>query len=69
VYDLVNETVHRGDGAAPLEIPPGAVVVPGARDLTSRWAREHGLAVQTPIIVKYRDAGTEASTALEGALR
>jgi 2,3,4,5-tetrahydropyridine-2-carboxylate N-succinyltransferase len=69
VYDLVNETVLRGDGATPLEIPAGAVVVPGARHLTSAWAREHGLAVQTPIIVKYRDAGTEASTALEGALR
>ena len=69
VYDLVNETVLRGNGATPLVIPPGAVVVPGARHLTNPWAREHGLAVQTPIIVKYRDSGTDAATALEGALR
>ena len=59
----------RGDASAPLEIPAGAVVVPGARNLTSAWARSHGLAVQTPVIVKYRDSGTDASTALEGVLR
>jgi 2,3,4,5-tetrahydropyridine-2-carboxylate N-succinyltransferase len=69
VYDLVRETVHRGNGASPLEIPAGAVVVPGARHLTSEWGRTHGLSVQTPIIVKYRDTGTDAATALEGALR
>src|SRR3712207_2382231 len=31
VYDLVRETVYRGSADAPLEIPEGAVVVPGAR--------------------------------------
>jgi 2,3,4,5-tetrahydropyridine-2-carboxylate N-succinyltransferase len=69
VYDAVRETVLRGHAATPLEIPAGAVVVPGARGLTTPWAREHGLAVQTPVIVKYRDTDTDASTALEGALR
>jgi 2,3,4,5-tetrahydropyridine-2-carboxylate N-succinyltransferase len=69
VYDLVRQTVHRADAARPLEIPADAVVVPGARSLTSDWAREHGLSVQTPVIVKYRDTGTDAATALEDALR
>jgi 2,3,4,5-tetrahydropyridine-2-carboxylate N-succinyltransferase len=69
VYDLVRETVHRADAARPLEIPAGAVVVPGARSLTSDWARDHGLSVQTPVIVKYRDTGTDAATSLEDALR
>ncbi|HSJ62707.1 MAG TPA: 2,3,4,5-tetrahydropyridine-2,6-dicarboxylate N-succinyltransferase [Gemmatimonadaceae bacterium] len=69
VYDLVRETILRADDRSPLEIPAGAVVVPGARSLTSPWAREHGLAAQTPLIVKYRDAGTEAATALEDVLR
>src|SRR5262252_6819490 len=31
VYDLVRESVYRRDGDQPLSIPPGAVVVPGAR--------------------------------------
>ena len=69
VYDLARETVHRADASRPLEIPAGAVVVPGARTLTSAWARENGLAVQTPVIVKYRDAGTDTSTSLEDVLR
>jgi 2,3,4,5-tetrahydropyridine-2-carboxylate N-succinyltransferase len=29
VYDLVRETVYRGSAERPLEIPEGAVVVPG----------------------------------------
>ncbi|NIW24205.1 MAG: 2,3,4,5-tetrahydropyridine-2,6-dicarboxylate N-succinyltransferase, partial [Gammaproteobacteria bacterium] len=32
-------------------------------------AAEHGLSVYTPLIVKYRDANTDARTALENALR
>src|SRR5690606_24046469 len=37
VYDLVRETVHRASANAPLEIPEGAVVVPGARRVTSEF--------------------------------
>jgi hypothetical protein len=33
------------------------------------FAERHGLAVAAPVIVKYRDEKTEASTALEDALR
>lgn len=69
VYDVERETVYRAEGDVPLEIPAGAVVVPGARPLAGRWASEQGLSVQAPVIVKYRDAGTGASTALEQALR
>ncbi len=69
VFDLVNETVLRGSPESPLEIPSGAVVVPGARSVTSKWGKEQGLSVQTPVIVKYRDERTDTSTALEAWLR
>lgn len=69
VFDLVNEQVWRGSPESPLEIPEGAVVVPGARAVTSGWGRELGLSLQTPVIVKYRDERTDVSTALESWLR
>ena len=69
VFDLVNETVYRGSPDAPLEIPAGAVVVPGSRAVRGTWAAEQGLAIQTPVIVKYRDEKTDLATALEGWLR
>jgi 2,3,4,5-tetrahydropyridine-2-carboxylate N-succinyltransferase len=69
VYDLVRETVYRGSAETPLEIPSGAVVVPGSRRIAEGWGAERGLALQTPVIVKYRDAKTDTSTALEGWLR
>jgi 2,3,4,5-tetrahydropyridine-2-carboxylate N-succinyltransferase len=54
------------------EVPEGAVVVPGSRPVPTaygEYAREHGLQLATPMIVKYRDARTDAATALEQALR
>ncbi len=69
IYDLVRETVHTSAEDQPLEVPEGAVVVPGTRGLDSDFAREHGLGLYAPVIVKYRDASTAASTALEEALR
>jgi 2,3,4,5-tetrahydropyridine-2-carboxylate N-succinyltransferase len=69
VFDLVKETVYRGSAEAPLEIPAGAVVVPGARAVKGGFAAEQGLSLQTPVIVKYRDAKTDLATALEGWLR
>jgi 2,3,4,5-tetrahydropyridine-2-carboxylate N-succinyltransferase len=69
VFDLVRETVYRGSADAPLEIPVGAVVVPGARAVKGGFAAEQGLSLQTPVIVKYRDARTDLATALEGWLR
>jgi 2,3,4,5-tetrahydropyridine-2-carboxylate N-succinyltransferase len=69
VFDLVNERVYRGDADRPLEIPAGAVVVPGARQVGRGWGAEQGLSLQTPVIVKYRDERTDLATALEGWLR
>jgi 2,3,4,5-tetrahydropyridine-2-carboxylate N-succinyltransferase len=69
VYDLEKECVHRAEFGKPLEIPENAVVVPGARAAKSTWAREQGISLQTPIIVKYRDEKTDAATALESWLR
>jgi 2,3,4,5-tetrahydropyridine-2-carboxylate N-succinyltransferase len=69
VYDLVREAVYRSDGDRPLEIPEGAVVVPGARRVRSTWGAEQGLSLQAPVIVKYRDEGTDTATELEQWLR
>jgi 2,3,4,5-tetrahydropyridine-2-carboxylate N-succinyltransferase len=69
VYDLVRETIYRAEGDLPLEIPAGAVVVPGSRRVARGWGAEQGLALQTPVIVKYRDEKTAAAVALEAWLR
>ena len=69
VFDLVRETVYRADGQRPLEIPENAVVVPGARVVKHGWGADQQLALQTPVIVKYRDAQTDVATALEAWLR
>jgi 2,3,4,5-tetrahydropyridine-2-carboxylate N-succinyltransferase len=69
IYDLVRETVYRSEGGTPLEVPEGAVVVPGARAVRGGWAASQELALQTPVIVKYRDERTDVATALESWLR
>jgi 2,3,4,5-tetrahydropyridine-2-carboxylate N-succinyltransferase len=69
VYDLVEEVVYKGTSDTPLEIPSGAVVVPGARAVAAGWGAHQKLSLQTPIIVKYRDEKTDLATALEGWLR
>jgi 2,3,4,5-tetrahydropyridine-2-carboxylate N-succinyltransferase len=69
VYDLVRGQIYRKTPDRPLEIPYGAVVVPGARPMKGAFAEQHGLQVTTPMIVKYRDEKTDSGTALEEALR
>ena len=69
VYDIVRGQVYRRTPERPLEIPYGAVVIPGARPMKGAFAEQHGLHVTTPMIVKYRDEKTDSSTALEEALR
>ncbi len=69
VYDAARGEIYRRIGDNPLEIPAGAVVVPGARAVTVGAARDWGLSVYTPIITKYRDQKTEASVKLEEFLR
>lgn len=69
VFDLVRDVVHRREGEIPLRIPAGAVVVPGARAISSGRGRELGLSLQAPVIVKYRDEKTETAARLEELLR
>jgi 2,3,4,5-tetrahydropyridine-2-carboxylate N-succinyltransferase len=69
IYDLPNERIIEPLPGQPLVVPEGAVVVPGARPVTSGKGREWGLSVATPIIVKYRDERTDARTALEQWIR
>jgi len=69
VFDLPNGTVIKADGDDPLEIPAGAVVVQGSRAITAGFGKENGLSIYAPIIVKYRDDKTDASTKLEDYLR
>jgi 2,3,4,5-tetrahydropyridine-2-carboxylate N-succinyltransferase len=69
VYDLVREQVYRRTEEAQLEIPPGAVVVPGARAVTTGRGREWGLSLYAPVIVKYRDEKTDRAVRLEDYLR
>ena len=69
VYDLVNEKIYRKEGNTPLEIPEGAVVIPGSRSISKGWGHQNGLSIQTPIIVKYRDSKTNKAVELEDFLR
>jgi len=69
VYDLVHDIVHRSSRERPLEIPEGAVVVPGSRAVTRGMGKEWGLSLYTPVIVKYRDEKTDQSIELEDLLR
>jgi 2,3,4,5-tetrahydropyridine-2-carboxylate N-succinyltransferase len=69
VFDLVNERELVATADAPLEIPAGAVVVPGTRPASGPYAQRLGLHVAAPLIVKYRDEKTDAKAVLETALR
>lgn len=69
IYDLVNERIIKSDGSVPLQVPQNAVVVPGSRTINSEFAKDNGLSIQTPLIIKYRDENTDAKTALEEDLR
>ncbi|MCD6116918.1 2,3,4,5-tetrahydropyridine-2,6-dicarboxylate N-succinyltransferase [bacterium] len=69
VFDLVKEKVYRKSENAPLEIPEGAVVVPGSRPVTKGMGKEYGISLYTPVIVKYRDTKTEKSVKIENLLR
>jgi 2,3,4,5-tetrahydropyridine-2,6-dicarboxylate N-succinyltransferase len=69
VYDLVREKIYRRTEDAPLEIPAGAVVVPGSRAVESERGRAWGLSLYAPVIVKYRDEKTDRAVQLEDYLR
>ena len=69
VYDLVRGEIYQRDKDGPLEIPAGAVVVPGARAVTTERGRNWGLSLYAAIIVKYRDEKTDTAVQLEDYLR
>lgn len=69
VYDLVRGSVHRATDEQPLVIPEEAVVVAGSRSVSSGPGKEWGIALYTPVIVKYRDSRTESKIQLEDLLR
>jgi len=69
LYDLVRGCVLIGTAETPLAVPPGVVVVPGARALDGTFAADHGLSVAVAVLIKERDADTSARVALEAALR
>ena len=69
VYDLVRGDVIKPTADRPLVIPEGAVVVPGARAVTAGKGPDWGLALSTPVIVKYRDSRTDTRTELEAWIR
>ena len=69
LFDLPSGRVIKSDGDKPLEVPAGAVVVQGSRAVSSGFGKENGLSIYCPIIVKYRDEKTDASTKLEDYLR
>lgn len=69
VFDLVRDRVYRREGDQPLEIPAGAVVVPGTRPVKSGAGAAAGIGLYSPVIVKYRDEKTETAVRLEELLR
>ena len=69
VYDLVRGEVYQRKAGASLEIPAGAVVVPGARAVQTEHGRKWGLSLYAAIIVKYRDEKTDTAVQLEDYLR
>lgn len=69
VYDLVRGEIYQRTADGPLQIPAGAVVVPGARAVNNERGREWGLSLYAAVIVKYRDEKTEVSVQLEDYLR
>ncbi len=69
VYDVVHNRILKKESGRPLTIPEGAVVIPGSRPLADPWALRQQLHITSPVIIKYRDAKTDAATALEDSLR
>ena len=69
LYDLVRGEVYRASSVASLEVPEGAVVVPGSRAVKKGAAADLGISLYTPVIVKYRDEKTDRGIELEDWLR
>ena len=69
VYDLVRDQVYTASDSQPLIIPEEAIVVPGSRAVSHPSGAKWNLSLQAAVIVKYRDAKTEARVQIEDLLR
>jgi 2,3,4,5-tetrahydropyridine-2-carboxylate N-succinyltransferase len=69
LYDIVRGQVYKATEDQPLEVPEGAVVVPGSRSIKKGKGAEWNLSLNTPVIVKYRDERTDRGIELEDWLR
>jgi 2,3,4,5-tetrahydropyridine-2,6-dicarboxylate N-succinyltransferase len=69
LYDLVRDAVYTATETEPLVVPEEAIVVPGSRTVSHPLGRKWNLSLQAAVIVKYRDAKTEARVQLEDLLR
>jgi 2,3,4,5-tetrahydropyridine-2-carboxylate N-succinyltransferase len=69
VYDIVRGKVYAATDLNPLIIPEEAVVIAGSRAITNGVGKDWGISLYTPVIVKYRDAKTDAKIQLEDLLR
>jgi 2,3,4,5-tetrahydropyridine-2-carboxylate N-succinyltransferase len=69
LYDLVRGETYRASAEKPLEVPEGAVVVPGSRTVNKGKAADWGISLYAPVIVKYRDEKTSGRVELEEWLR
>jgi 2,3,4,5-tetrahydropyridine-2-carboxylate N-succinyltransferase len=69
VYDLVREQIYAATETSPLVIPEEAVVVPGSRAISHPAGQRWGLSLYAPVIIKYRDAKTDARLILETLFR
>jgi 2,3,4,5-tetrahydropyridine-2,6-dicarboxylate N-succinyltransferase len=69
VYDVVSGNILSANDDGPLVIPENAVVVAGSRAISHGHGKDWNLSLYTPVIVKYRDAKTDARVQLEDLLR
>jgi 2,3,4,5-tetrahydropyridine-2-carboxylate N-succinyltransferase len=69
VYDLARDAVYAATETEPLVIPEEAIVVPGSRAVSHPAGKKWNLSLQAAVIVKYRDAKTEARVQIEDLLR
>jgi 2,3,4,5-tetrahydropyridine-2,6-dicarboxylate N-succinyltransferase len=69
VYDVVTGKILGATDEEPLVIPENAVVVAGSRAISGGRGKDWNLSLYTPVIVKYRDARTDAKVQLEDLLR
>lgn len=63
IYDIVRQQIYK------MEVPSGAVVVPGARPLAQSEGLAKDIQIQCAVIVKYRDDKTDSSLQLDDILR